>query len=136
MRRSAAAFSRLQDSTVSGDVYDQIGTRIRQLRTERGLTQAELAERVGVSVESLSRAERGVILPTVRTLGGIAAALGADLSGLIQGGLVPATHESVSVYESAEARRLKRLVDELDPRSIARLLGIALLLPRRKESRR
>jgi len=33
-------------------------------------------------------------------------------------------------------QRLKRVVDELDPRSIAHLLGIALLLPRRKESRR
>jgi DNA-binding XRE family transcriptional regulator len=33
-----------------------------------GLTQRELAERAGIRVETLNRAERGVVVPDVRTL--------------------------------------------------------------------
>lgn len=40
-----------------------------------GLSQKELADRAGIRVEVLNRAERGVVVPSVRTLTKIEAAL-------------------------------------------------------------
>ncbi|MFW6050296.1 MAG: helix-turn-helix domain-containing protein [Myxococcota bacterium] len=47
---------------------DEIGKRLRGRRREAGMTQAELAERAGVSSELVSRVERGRCLPSLPTL--------------------------------------------------------------------
>jgi transcriptional regulator with XRE-family HTH domain len=44
-------------------------------RQAAGLTQRELARRAGIRVETLNRAERGVVVPDVRTLRKIERAL-------------------------------------------------------------
>lgn len=49
-----------------------------ELRTARGLSQAELARRSGVAQADISRFERGQGNPTERTLLALAAELGAD----------------------------------------------------------
>ena len=36
------------------------GKRIQKLRRERGMTQAQLAERIGISADNLGRIERGL----------------------------------------------------------------------------
>jgi transcriptional regulator with XRE-family HTH domain len=45
-------------------------------RKNAGLTQAELAERIGADKGYISRIERGITVPTVATLYKIAAAMG------------------------------------------------------------
>ncbi|ACL04316.1 transcriptional regulator, XRE family [Desulfatibacillum aliphaticivorans] len=57
----------------------KIGKRIAELRIENNLTQAQLAEAMGLSVESISRMERGVTFPSVKTLARVAEALGSSL---------------------------------------------------------
>ncbi len=42
--------------------------RIKQLRTERGLSQVELAEKLGVSKQSVSNWENDNILPSIEML--------------------------------------------------------------------
>jgi transcriptional regulator with XRE-family HTH domain len=54
---------------------DQLGRRVRALRTERGLTLAGLAARVGITRSFLSSVERGVAYPSILVLRSIAAAL-------------------------------------------------------------
>jgi transcriptional regulator with XRE-family HTH domain len=54
---------------------DQLGRRIRTLRTERGLTLTGLAARVGITRSFLSSVERGVAYPSLMVLRSIAAAL-------------------------------------------------------------
>lgn len=54
---------------------DQLGRRIRTLRTERGLTLTGLAARVGITRSFLSGVERGVAYPSLMVLRSIAAAL-------------------------------------------------------------
>jgi transcriptional regulator with XRE-family HTH domain len=54
---------------------DQLGRRIRTLRTERGLTLTGLAARVGITRSFLSSVERGVAYPSLVVLRSIAAAL-------------------------------------------------------------
>lgn len=55
-----------------------------QLRMEQGLSQAELARRIGTSQSRLSRIEAGLDDPRYSTLTKIAAALGIDLNTLAQ----------------------------------------------------
>lgn len=54
---------------------ERIGQRLRARREAQGLTQAELAERVGITDNYLSAVERGVKLPTLPTLDALATAL-------------------------------------------------------------
>lgn len=61
------------------NVERQIGGRITEFRKERGLTQAQLAERVDVATETISRLERGSSIPSVKTLCAISSALDVDL---------------------------------------------------------
>lgn len=43
---------------MAGEVKRVIGKRVAQLRREKGLSQAQLAETMGVAIESISRIER------------------------------------------------------------------------------
>lgn len=53
----------------------RIGERIRRIRTERGMTLASVAQHVGCSVALLSQIENDRVMPSVKTLTGIAAAM-------------------------------------------------------------
>jgi DNA-binding XRE family transcriptional regulator len=52
-----------------------IATRIRDLRSARSMTQAQLAEAADVALETLSRIERGCMSPSVEMLERLAAGL-------------------------------------------------------------
>lgn len=56
---------------------------VRRLRMQRGVTQAEMANRLGVTQATYSRLESGVRTPDLPVLGNIAEALGVDPSDLI-----------------------------------------------------
>ena len=56
----------------------KIGVAARASRTALGLTQADAAERVGITSEFYARIERGQTLPSVPTLAAIADALGVS----------------------------------------------------------
>jgi len=53
-----------------------LGNRLNQLRSERGLTQAALAEAVGVSRKTINTVENGVFVPSTLLALKIARALG------------------------------------------------------------
>ena len=57
------------------DTKRLIGVRIKSLRRGRGLTQEQVAERADLSVNYLSRIERGLENPTLETLLSLAKAL-------------------------------------------------------------
>ena len=60
----------------------RVGANIARLRKERGLTQAELAERINYSDKAVSKWERAESLPDVLTLLNLAEQLGTDLNTL------------------------------------------------------
>lgn len=60
-----------------------LGKRIAQRRKELQWTQEQLAERVGVDAETISRFERGVNLPSLPTLDGLAEALNVEVGDLL-----------------------------------------------------
>jgi len=59
------------------------GSRIRQARISRGLTQKQLAERLHVPQSQISRIERDPDRSTVRTLKRIAKELSVDVRALL-----------------------------------------------------
>ncbi|MDO5706817.1 MAG: XRE family transcriptional regulator [Paracoccus sp. (in: a-proteobacteria)] len=58
----------------TGDA-DDIGSRIRRRRKVRGMSLKEVAQRAEVSIGLISQIERGLTMPSVRSLGAICAAL-------------------------------------------------------------
>lgn len=65
----------------------KVGSLIRQLRKERGLTQSQLAEPLLVSDKAISKWERGLGCPDVSLLSDLARLLGVNLEDLLQGDL-------------------------------------------------
>jgi transcriptional regulator with XRE-family HTH domain len=64
---------------MSEDVRRMVGRNVKRLRTAAGLSQAELAERIGADRAYLSGLELGQRNPTIVTLWHIAKALGVKL---------------------------------------------------------
>ena len=61
------------------------GTTVKQLREMRNMTQAELAEKIGVSSKTVSKWETGKGLPDISLLQPLAQALGISLIELMNG---------------------------------------------------
>src|SRR5437899_1983657 len=58
----------------------QVADQVRKLRVSKGLSQEELARRVGTTQPMIARLESAGQPPSLRTLGRLAAALDAELS--------------------------------------------------------
>lgn len=65
-----------------GKLKDRFGRRVRSLRRLRDITQADLAERTGLSIEYVSKVERGLTSPSFASIGSIADALDVRVSSL------------------------------------------------------
>lgn len=64
---------------------DDVGERLRTLRTLRGISQRELAKRCGVTHSSLSLIEQGKVSPSVSSLKKILDALPVSISAFFAG---------------------------------------------------
>ena len=64
------------------ELKSRVGANIARLRRDRGLTQADLAERIIYSDKAVSKWERAESLPDVLTLISLAEQLGTDLNTL------------------------------------------------------
>ena len=91
-----------QPQTTAVERDDQLGRRIRALRTERGHTLTGLAARVGITRSFLSSVERGVAYPSILVLRSIAAALEVPVF------LLFTAPESNGIVVRKEARKVIR----------------------------
>jgi transcriptional regulator with XRE-family HTH domain len=66
------------------DLAKKIGSRVKQLRSESGLSQKNLAESTGLSPALLSRIENGLAMPSITTLELISSTLKADIGYFFQ----------------------------------------------------
>lgn len=60
-----------------------VGRTVARQRMRRGLTQEEVAERLGVGNEAVSRIERGIVMPNVARLVEFAAIFGCEAAELL-----------------------------------------------------
>lgn len=63
--------------------FKQGGQVIQRIRRERGLTQEQLGEMIGVASNSISRIERGLLIPALPTLIDICNALGTSADTIL-----------------------------------------------------
>jgi putative transcriptional regulator len=61
---------------------ERLANRIKDKRTDLGLTQAELAERVGVTRKTVNTVENGVFTPSATLAIKLATALGVSVEQL------------------------------------------------------
>ena len=79
--------------------YKIIGKRIRELRTQKHLTQAALAEKSGVEPSNISHIERAATKLSLPTLVSIANALDVTLDELVYSNLKNSAHVSFALIE-------------------------------------
>jgi CheY-like chemotaxis protein/DNA-binding XRE family transcriptional regulator len=65
--------------TYPNDLYIQFGRQVKHLRNQRKLTQSQLAEASGLSVEFISLVERGRSAPSLKNIFGLSQALQAPV---------------------------------------------------------
>ena len=63
---------------------EELRNRLREERAKRGLTQAELADLVGVSRKTINTVENGVFIPSTVLALRLAAALKTTVEGLFK----------------------------------------------------
>jgi|SRR6516165_3658028 transcriptional regulator with XRE-family HTH domain len=85
-----------------------VGQRIRQLREEKGLSQADLQEASGLQTSYISRVERGHIVPSLETLQKFSAGLDVPLYRLFYEGEEPPPTPHLT-----PRRTLEELAEEL-----------------------
>lgn len=68
-----------------------LGQRIAELRRARGLTQDELAEKMGVSAQAVSKWENDISCPDIMVLPQLADFFGASIDELLRGDAAPET---------------------------------------------
>ena len=92
-----------------------LGTMIAELRKQNGMTQLELAEKMGVTDKAVSKWERDLSCPDINSLPNLAQILGVSVEELMQ------------VKKEAEAPVSKVAeIMEIAPKAVAMAMGIAV----------
>jgi len=104
----------------------RLGKRLAERRRAIGWTQDQLAERIGVDAETVSRFERGVTVPSLITLDKLASALRCRTAELLSESSIEPTDQAVRMsaqLTSLTSRdrefvvdHIKRLCDQLRKR--------------------
>lgn len=108
------------------DIKRLVGVNIRAARKAKGLTQFQLAEQSGLSVDFVGKVERGTTSPSIESLKHIADALSVPLRDLFEGEAFPTKEALV---------HLNRLCREREDAEIELILGIAQLIFERPRDR-
>lgn len=90
------------------DMINQLGKRIKQIRKAAKLTQARLAEKTRLSVEYISRLERGISQPSFKTLEALSKSLNVNVKDFFDF-KVPVSFRD----KNQEARQKKEYIDAI-----------------------
>lgn len=88
-----------------------VGTRVKSLRKQLGITQQELAKRIEVTENYITQIESGRKVPSLKRLGRIAEELGVQTSTLLADDLVVA--ELQQILSKTDLDRLIRGLSQL-----------------------
>jgi len=102
----------------------EIGTLVREERDKAALTQAELAQRAGVSQSTVSAVERGTRQPSLRVVAAVLAALGRQLRLTTEPADQPAADLDAALDAQLAVEPARRLVGpRFDGPQLLRLLA-------------
>ena len=89
----------------------EIGTKIAQARREQGITQLELADKMSVTRQTVSRWETGAAVPDIEKVADLAEILQVSCDYLLNGNLL--SKDAVVSVESKDASGSKNSVTRL-----------------------
>jgi transcriptional regulator with XRE-family HTH domain len=92
-----------------------LGTMIAKLRKQQGMTQLELAEKMGVTDKAVSKWERDLSCPDINSIPKLAEILGVSVEELMQS----------KKEENAPAGKVEEIL-EIAPKAVALAMGIAV----------
>ncbi|MBR5251797.1 MAG: helix-turn-helix transcriptional regulator [Oscillospiraceae bacterium] len=92
-----------------------LGTMIAELRKEHGMTQLELAEKMGVTDKAVSKWERDLSCPDINSIPTLAEILGVSVEDLMQ----------IKKAADQPKNSLAEIID-VAPKGIALAMGIAV----------
>lgn len=103
------------------------GQFISRVRTEKGMTQKELAQKVGVTDKAVSKWETGRGMPDISSLDALCNALGVSVNELLSGEVLPP-----EFYEKKAEENMKTLIKENEKNTktnwIQMILGEVLVI--------
>ena len=100
-----------------------LGTRIKQVRLERGIKRKDLAEMLGITPSSISNYENGISKPRQQTLFDIIKVLGIDANYLYQDD-APGADNDVSPSAVSGYEYKYRALDERGRETVDRILDL------------
>ena len=92
-----------------------LGTMIAELRKQHGMTQLELAEKMGVTDKAVSKWERDLSCPDINSLPNLAEILGVSVEELMQ----------IKKEAEAPVSKVSEIL-EIAPKAVAMAMGIAV----------
>ena len=92
-----------------------LGTMIAELRKQHGMTQLELAEKMGVTDKAVSKWERDLSCPDINSIPNLAEILGVSVEELMQ----------VKKTAEAPAGKLAEIMN-IVPKAVAMAMGLAV----------
>ncbi|MFJ2680794.1 helix-turn-helix domain-containing protein [Pseudomonas sivasensis] len=91
--------------TESKQLAELVGQAIARQRARCKLSQEQVAEKLGIGSEAVSRIERGIVMPNIERLVALATVFGCETADLLTEG---------STRQEDQARRLQGLLSVLD----------------------
>ncbi len=91
----------------NASVLENVASRLKELRREKGLSLQELAEVSGVSRSLLSEIERGETNPTLATLWNLTQALNVDIAALVGAPDGQTKRSSVETHAAAQVPKIE-----------------------------
>ena len=92
-----------------------LGTMIAELRKQHGMTQLELAEKMGVTDKAVSKWERDLSCPDINSIPNLAQILGVSVEELMQ----------IKKEADAPVSKVAQIL-ETAPKAIAMAMGVAV----------
>ena len=97
-----------------------ISTNIKRLREQSGMTQEELAKRIGKTRAAISQYENGISLPRMGTVEDL-----AEVFGVSKAELVSSYHYAIVQLDESRESRLLEVFRKLDEEKQEQLIRIA-----------
>jgi DNA-binding XRE family transcriptional regulator len=110
------------------DLKNRFALAVKRARELNGLTQQELADLVGASLNHIGKLERGKYLPGLQVAAKLICALGIDANGMLA--VQPAVR-GVSRHRLDDEAELQRLAETLDDRTIRTAIELVAVLAKR-----
>jgi transcriptional regulator with XRE-family HTH domain len=115
--------------------YMSFGTVLKKVRKSRGVTQLQLAEKLGVTQATVARYEKGIMTPEVKRVTQIAKMLDVSVQELFEEKEVRALDQAQRTHGNSRQARMEELFKKLPPSDQKAILkNTEWLAEKRKQS--